>query len=343
MSGSSLDGLDIAYCNFQFSDSWHFEIIKAITIEYPEEWQLYLKEAPNMSASELTHLDIEYGKYIGEKTAEFIRNEKITPDLISSHGHTVFHEPEKGFTLQIGNGQAIANLTGIRTIYDFRTEDILNGGQGAPLVPIGDELLFSNYDFCINIGGIANISYNDGDKRVGYDICPANQLLNYLALQLGKPYDTNGNYASLGKLNLKLFKQLNSHPYYEMSYPKSISNQLVVDSFVPILEQSDTSVEDSLYTVCKHIAYQINRSVKKTGGSSLLITGGGAHNRFLVNAIEMETLCQVIIPDNRTIDYKESLIFGFMGLLRSLGISNCLASATGAKCNSIAGIIAGID
>ena len=340
MSGSSLDGLDIAYCTFQYTNDWKFEIIKAKTVEYPEEWLLNLREAAAMSALELTYLDMEYGKFIGEQTSELIRLEKITPDLISSHGHTIFHEPERGFTLQIGNGQAIANLTGIRTVYDFRTEDILNGGQGAPLVPIGDEFLFSSYDFCLNIGGIANISYNDGNNRIGYDICPANQLLNYLSLQLGKPYDENGSIAALGKLNKQLFNRLNDHPYYKMNYPKSMSNQLVSESFIPIIDQSDAPIEDCLYTVCKHIAYQINNSIKRTG-SSLIITGGGAHNHFLTKAIEMETLCRVIIPESKIIDYKESLIFGFMGLLRNLGVSNCLASATGAKRNSIAGIIAG--
>ena len=339
MSGSSLDGIDIAYCRFYFIKEWKFEIISATTHYYNEEWKLILTNATSIGSEELIKLDVDYGKYIGEVVLNFINDKNIVPNIISSHGHTVFHASDKGYTLQLGNGQAIANKTGVRTIFDFRTEDILNGGQGAPLVPIGDQLLFNSYDYCLNIGGIANISFTKDDKRVGFDVCPANQLLNFLSQQLGKPYDEDGNFAQLGKINPLLFDQLNNHPYYHMGYPKSISNQLVQSSFIPMLHDCKASIEDKLYTVCKHIAFQTNKFIVDKE-SKILITGGGAHNSFLKRSLQLETNAKVITPNALIIDFKEAIIFAFMGVLKQLEIINCLSSVTGARKDSITGIIA---
>lgn len=339
MSGSSLDGVDIAYCEFTYDDSWQYSIIFAETFPYPEEWSIALSEMPEQKGNKLIEYDISYGRYLGELLNGFINKHNLNPDIICSHGHTVFHSPEKGFTFQLGNGQAIASSTGVKTISDFRIGDILLGGQGAPLVPIGDSLLFSEYDFCINIGGIANISFEDDNKRVALDICPANQLLNYLSRQAGKPYDENGGIAQLGKMNKQLFEGLNNHPYYSLPYPKSMSNQLVSDSFISIIDNSDTSVQDKLYTVCKHIAYQINSTTKVIKGDKVLITGGGAHNNFLVTAIQKEIMRTVIVPDKLIVDNKEALIFAFMGVLRNEGKINCLASATGAGRDSSSGVV----
>jgi len=338
MSGSSLDGLDIVYCEFFHNKDWEYKIIEAQTVTYPEEWLIFLKEAPSLSSEKLIELDMSYGKYLGRQALEFIQKYKLIPDLIGSHGHTVFHNPEAGYTLQIGNGEAIAKVSGITTISDFRRGDILEEGQGAPLVPIGDEQLFSEYDYCLNIGGIANISYNYDDKRLAFDVCPANQLLNMLSMQLGMPYDNNGNMAQLGKLDKKLFDELNSHPFYKQPLPKSMSNQLVGETFMPIVQNCSTSIEDKLYTVCKHIAWQVNNSLYGSE-SKILVTGGGAHNGFLVNAIRKETMADVIIPDSIIIDFKEALIFAFMAVLRVEGKVNCLASATGAVRDSSSGVI----
>jgi len=339
MSGSSLDGVDIAYCEFSYDTKWHFKIIKAQTITYPEEWIIALTEMPNQPGAKLIEYDISYGKYLGELVVKFIKRNNLVPDLISSHGHTVFHSPEKDFTFQLGNGQAIASFTGIKTISDFRIGDIQLGGQGAPLVPIGDKLLFQEYDFCINIGGIANISFDKNGKRIAFDICPANQLLNHLSRQAGKPFDKNGNIAQLGKMNKPLFEKLNSHPYYALPYPKSMSNQLVTNEFINIIDNSDTTVEDSLYTVCKHIAYQIRDVTREIAGNKYLITGGGVHNDFLVTAIEKELMQNIIIPNSQIIDFKEALIFAFMGALRIERKINCLASATGANSDSSVGVV----
>lgn len=339
MSGSSLDGVDIAYCEFFFDTSWHYKIKAAQTIPYPEEWLTALKNMPGQQGECLIKNDISYGLYLGKLVSEFISIHKINPDIISSHGHTIFHNPDEGYTFQLGNGQAISSITGKKTIADFRIGDIQMGGQGAPLVPIGDKLLFSQYDYCINIGGIANISFNKNKERIGLDICPANQLLNHLSNQVGKPFDTNGNIAMLGKMNKQLFDNLNNHSYYTLSYPKSMSNQLVTDSFISILEDSNANIEDKLYTVCKHIAYQIKKTIANTDGNNILITGGGVHNKFLVTAIKKELNRNIIIPEKLIVDYKEAMVFAFMGALRIEEKPNCLASVTGATRDSSSGIV----
>jgi len=339
MSGSSLDGVDLAFCEFYYDTKWHYKIVVAETISYSEQWLILLSEMPDMAGSKLIEYDIKYGKYLGELVNVFVKKHKLNPDIISSHGHTIFHNPKLGYTFQLGNGQAIATTAEIKTVCDFRIGDIQLGGQGAPLVPIGDSLLFSNYDFCINIGGIANVSFNADNKRVAFDICPANQLLNYLSRQVGKPFDDNGTLAQLGKMNTSLFVKLNNNPYYLQSYPKSMSNQLVTNSFINLLDESDANVEDKLYTVCKHIAFQINEITKKYKGSTVLVTGGGAHNNFLMAAISQELSQEIVIPNSTIIDFKEALIFAFMGILRTEEKDNCIASATGANRDSSTGVI----
>lgn len=339
MSGSSLDGVDIAYCEFFFDTEWHYSIIKAETIPYDEEWRIILTELPEQKGDKLIEYDISYGNYLGDLVVQFHEHHELIPDLVSSHGHTIFHNPDKGMTFQLGHGQAIATSTGIKTICDFRIGDILLGGQGAPLVPIGDSLLFPEYDFCINLGGIANISYESEGKRIAFDICAANQLLNHLSRQMGKPFDENGNIAQLGKLNTHLFEKLNNHPYFNHGFPKSMSNQLITNTFINILDDSEASLEDRLYTVCKHIAFQINQIIKNIEGDKILISGGGAHNGFLITAIQKEINRKLIIPDKIIVDYKEAMIFAFLGVLRLEGKINCLASATGAIKDSSVGVI----
>lgn len=340
MSGSSLDGIDLAFCSFDKIDKkWNYKIIHSETVPFSEEWKIILYELPTKSAAELVEYDISFGIFLAEAVNGFLDKHGIEPDLIASHGHTIFHEPAKGFTFQLGHGQTIAQFTGVKTINDFRIKDIQLGGQGAPLVPIGDLLLFSEYELCLNIGGIANISYDVNGSRIAFDVCPANQLLNYLSLQLGKPFDENGRFAQLGKLNRPLFDKLNSDPYFQNKSPKSLSNQYVQSVFTKILDDTDCFVEDKLYTVVKHIAFQVNEAVKDFSSGKILITGGGAHNQFLTNAISMETKNEIVIPDKEIIDFKEALIFAFMGVLRNMGEYNCLASATGATTNSSSGAI----
>lgn len=340
MSGSSLDGLDLAFCEFSEKQSrWTYQIVAAKTLPFPEEWKILLQESSYVDGKKLTENDVAYGKFLGAIADNFLKKHYLKPDIIALHGHSVFHQPEKGFSLQLGNGQAVAIATGIETVSDFRNKDILFGGQGAPLVPIGDKLLFAEYDYCVNIGGIANISFEEKGERLGYDVCAANQLLNYLSRQMGKPYDKNGETALLGKLDKSLFDELNSIEFYQQLYPKSLSNEQVQEIFLPILDSSPASLEDKLYTAVKHIAFQITKATDSSSGKKMLLTGGGTHNSFLVEAIRRECSQSVCLPNSQIIDFKEALIFAFMGILRKAGRVNCLASATGAKRDSSGGVI----
>ena len=340
MSGSSLDGLDIAYVNFSHDNKkWFFQIVEAGNVPYTDEWKNKLSEAFNKNESELKELDIEYGKYLGSITKKFIKKYELEPKLIASHGHTIFHMPEKGYTLQIGNGQEIANETGIMTINDFRTEDVKKGGQGAPLVPIGDKYLFADYPICLNIGGIANLSYDSEGKRIAYDICMANQLLNYLASKLGYDYDNNGNFARQGTVNQDLLNILNDNPYYDKEAPKSLGREFFEEYQHKVIDESSLSAKDLLATATEHIAYQIVRATEHLESSKMLITGGGAKNNYLIERIRKISKHEIIIPDTMIIDYKEALIFAFLGALKTEGRINVLSSVTGASSDSSSGNI----
>lgn len=332
MSGSSLDGVDLAFCRFfEKGQSWHYRIEVTETIPYPEVWKHFLIESLNVGAAELSARDVKFGNYLGRLINDFLKRRNLRPDLIASHGHTLFHQPEQGFSFQLGSGQAIAIKTGFKTISDFRNKDILLGGQGAPLVPIGDALLFGDYDFCLNIGGIANVSFEEKGTRKALDVCPANQLLNHLSKKLGKPYDNEGKLSQKGRFNSALFDLLNINSFYKLEFPKSLNNETVWSEFIPIVDKFDAPVEDKLHTVAKHIAFQIARIKAGLSGKRMLVTGGGAHNTFLVNTIREVGGFELVIPEKQLIDFKEALIFAFIGVLRNLGHNNCLASATGAS------------
>jgi anhydro-N-acetylmuramic acid kinase len=340
MSGSSLDGLDIACCEFFYErGKWSFQIHQSGTFAYGEEWLLLLKQLPEQSKGEIEWANIEYGELTASLVNNFIEKYNLKPDLIASHGHTILHEPAKGYTLQIGDGQTIAGKTKIKTICDFRSKDVSLGGQGAPLVPIGDKHLFSDFDFCLNIGGIANISFEEAGKMKAFDICGANQLLNHLSLQAGKPYDENGSMAQMGKMDRGLFNLLNSDIYFEKTLPKSLSNKYVHDEFIELLDGYKCPLQDKLFTVVKHIAFQVTKAIERFPTGEMLISGGGAHNGFLVNALRRETKHKVVIPDKKLIDFKEAMIFAFMGVLRNLEMTNCLASVTGAREDSSGGLV----
>ncbi len=340
MSGSSLDGVDIAYVNFSHDNKkWFFQIVEAGNVPYSEYWKEQLSSAFNKDKEELKELDIEYGKYLGTITKKFIKKYEMEPKLIASHGHTIFHRPEEGFTLQIGDGQQIANETGIMTINDFRTEDVEKGGQGAPLVPIGDRHLFAEYPICLNIGGIANVSYELDNQRIAYDICMANQLLNYLAGKLGYDYDNNGNFAKQGKINQELLNLLNENHYYNQKPPKSLGREFFENEQHKIIDNSNLSVNDLLATATEHVAYQIIKATNELESSKMLITGGGAKNQYLIERIKSLSKHEIIIPETMIIDYKEALIFAFLAALKMEGKINVLSSVTGASSDSSSGKI----
>ncbi len=339
MSGSSLDGVDLAYCTFNKQlNNWAYQIIKAETIPYDLQWIDSLISAMNMSGKDLFELHTKYGRYLGEIAHKFLKKNKLEVDFIASHGHTVFHEPVNGFTFQLGEGQALAQVSNQKVICDFRSKDISLGGQGAPLVPIGDDFLFSDYANCINIGGIANISYRKSSKRIAFDICPANQMLNHLSKQLGKSYDADGKIASSGVINDELLTKLNADKFYNLNPPKSLNNQYVKYNFISHIDQCNEKVENKLRTVTEHIAIQLSKAIEDANPGKVLITGGGAYNLTLIQRVRSFITNEIIVPEDNIVDFKEALIFAFMGLLRSRNEINCLASVTGAMRDSSGGV-----
>ena len=341
MSGSSLDGIDLVDVDFWNDGKWHFEIVATDNYDYDDDWKHKLSDAFYYNENQLKTIDYQYGAFLGQVTKQFIDKYNLHPEIVASHGHTIFHRPQEHYTLQIGDGQALANACNVMVINDFRTEDVLKGGQGAPLVPIGDKLLFSDYPICLNIGGIANVSYDVDGQRIAYDICIANQALNYLASPL--PYDRDGLIARSGTIDNQLLTILNSHPFYLQKYPKSLGREFFEENIKPLLENRD-DVADMMATFVEHIAMQISASiddVKTCHGASLqmLITGGGAKNKYLVERIQAHTNHKVVVPADDIIDYKEALVFAFLGLLRNNNEINVLRSVTGAESDSCSGKI----
>ncbi|MEI7596599.1 MAG: anhydro-N-acetylmuramic acid kinase [Bacteroidota bacterium] len=342
MSGTSLDGLDMALCHFfKEEDKWQFKLLKTETIPYSESWINILAKAQNLNGLEFIKLHHFYGSFLGDLVNLFNANIENKPDYISSHGHTVFHVPHENITFQIGNGASIAASCNLPVVCDFRTLDVAYNGQGAPLVPIGDESLFSDYDYCLNIGGIANISYSKNNKRIAYDICPANMALNTIISRDGKTFDFNGETSSTGTVISGLLEKLNGLNYYFLDAPKSMGREWFEKAFVPILnEYFHFSTADLLSTVVEHIAVQIGKQIKPNSTQSkLLVTGGGAHNAYLMERIIAHTNIQIEIPTKDIIDFKEAIIFAFLGLLRIEEQNNCLSSVTGAQKDNCGGCI----
>ncbi len=339
MSGTSLDGIDLAEATFNYSEGkWNFKILKARTIPYSSYWKNELREAINYSQEQLERLDFKYTEKLSEEILRFIRRNNIQEiDAICSHGHTILHQPEKGFTLQIGNLPRLAKLVFRTVVCDFRTQDVNLGGQGAPLVPIGDRLLFSEFDYCLNLGGFANVSSEVNGTRIAFDICPVNIVLNRYAEKLGKDFDQDGNWARSGSVNSKLLEKLNALPFYSETPPKSLGLEWVNKNIFPILDDVNSSSKDILRTFTEHIAIQLANQFSE--GASVLITGGGVYNSFLIERLKNLSAVTVIVPSSKLIEYKEALIFGLLGILKMRGEVNCLASVTGAKSNHSSGIV----
>lgn len=340
MSGTSLDGLDLAYIEFSFNKVWIFNIITAETIKYSNEWYNTLKNLVSLQPNELKGADERYTNYLGNEINDFIKRNNINElDAICSHGHTALHQPEIGMTYQIGNQDFLSSLIGTKVVCDFRTQDVRFGGQGAPLVPIGDEFLFPDYEYCINLGGFANISTKLNSKRIAYDICPVNIVLNHYASKLGFQFDKNGDIASTGKVIEGLFDELNKLEYYHLEPPKSLGLEWVREKVFPVIDKYNLETKNVLRTFVEHSAYQIAKQLKRSKNSKVLITGGGVYNTFLIYRLKSHNHSDIIIPSNNLIDYKEALIFGLLGVLKLRGENNCLSSVTGAKQDHSSGSI----
>ena len=338
MSGTSLDGVDICYVRFDFEDIYGFEILEAKTYKYPEACKLMLQNAFSSDEKKLKNLDIKYGNYLGNLVNQFIDENKVSNiDFIASHGHTIFHRPNEGVTLQVGDGQTIADVTKLKVVCDFRTQDVKLGGQGAPLVPIGDELLFYNYDYCLNLGGFVNVSFKESDKRIAFDICPINIVLNHYVNKLGVAFDDKGQIASTGKINKELFEQLNALEFYHKKPPKSLGLEWVLEFINPLIDSYHLDTKDILRTFTEHVAFQISNVIQKD--SKILVTGGGAFNDFLIQRIEFYLEQKIALPSTQLIDFKEALIFAFLGLLKLRNEVNVLESVTGAKNDHSTGVV----
>ena len=338
MSGTSLDGVDLALCAI---DDNGYRVLDAKTIEYTEEWRRRLSTVEEATAREYAQTHVDLGHLYGCMVREFLAGRPC--DAVASHGHTVFHQPDRGLTAQIGDGDAIAAECGLPVVSSFRTLDVALGGQGAPLVPIGDELFFGQYDACLNLGGIANISYREEGVRRAFDICPCNMALNRLALEMGMSYDKDGETARRGLPDYYLGQSLAALPYYRQEAPKSLGKEWFLSQFWPVVEMSGKASVDKLRTVTEHIASQIASVLVDKGIASVLVTGGGAHNRFLIDLLQKEVpQTEVIVPDNATVDFKEAIVFALLGYLRLMGRKNTLRSVTGAREDSIGGVLSGI-
>jgi len=340
MSGTSLDGMDLVVVRFyRYLNQWKYQIQQAVTLEYTEEWKRKLQEAATLPAEEFLLLHNEYGRFTGDAVTRFLSDAGLHAGLVASHGHTIFHQPEKQFTFQLGAGAAIASQCGITTVSDFRITDVAMGGQGAPLVPVGDELLFNNFGFCLNLGGFSNISHQQHGRRIACDISPVNMVANSLAMRAGYAYDNNGEMGSRGTIHTGLVDRLNALDFYTLPAPKSLGREWVETSFMPVLDQYNIPTEDMLRSVYEHIAVQISRYINSFETGEVLVTGGGAFNTFLVDLIRQKSRSVLFIPDEQLVKFKEALVFALLGLLRYRNEINCLASVTGASRNSSSGII----
>ena len=336
MSGTSLDGVDLSHIKFSLNNNtWTFEMLESETVGYSQSWINQFKLAVDYSKTELDNLDKEYTKLLATIITTFIEKHKIENlDAVCSHGHTILHQPQNGFTLQIGNLPEIAALIHQTVVCDFRVQDVKLGGQGAPLVPIGDRILFSEYDYCINLGGFINVSFEQNEQRIAFDISPLNTVLNFYANQLGLEYDDKGQLSRTGKINENLLGKLNGLDFYQRKYPKSLGFEFVKEIILPLIEGFEISIEDKLRTFTEHVVVQIALALycaTSRNNPTILITGGGAYNDFLIERIQYHLPeMKIIIPPSEILEFKEALIFGLLGVLKLRGDINVLSSVTGA-------------
>lgn len=348
MSGSSMDGVDLALCEVNESaQGWQVEILEGVTVPYSETWRVRLSQLQYQNAELYAKTDVFYGRYLGELAAAFFQQTGYTADLVASHGHTIFHNPKGWLTAQIGDGATLNAFSKVPVVSNFRRADVGLGGQGAPLVGLGDDLLFSEYDFCLNLGGFCNVSAKHQGKRIAFDISPCNIVLNRLARDRDLQYDEDGAIAEAGQIDYALLNALNKIEFYQQSYPKSLGREWINKNFWHIVREfDDLSIEDRMKTLVMHIAVQVGKALegiaeKPLQDCKLLVTGGGAFNKTLVDHLRSETECEVVVPEAKLVNYKESMIFALLGVMRVKNLNNTLSSATGASADWVAGSLDG--
>ncbi|TCZ74961.1 anhydro-N-acetylmuramic acid kinase [Flaviaesturariibacter aridisoli] len=349
MSGSSLDGLDLVFAEFHVNAGhWSWDIRAAATVPYAEDWADRLRGAAELSARDYLVLHAAYGRYLGEAVNHFIEEKglQFQVGLVASHGHTTVHSPQGGVSAQLGDGATLAAVTGLAVVSDLRSLDVAHGGQGAPIVPLGESLLFTDYRLFLNLGGIANLSVHDGPP-VAFDICPANRVLNALAQKAGKEFDEGGRLAAMGTVNAPLLSQLNALDYYQQPSPKSLANEFGTGVVLPLIEAAGLSHEDALATYTEHVAVQIHESLEDhlpahLQNRKLLVTGGGGFNTFLVSRLREwveDNQVELVVADDNLVHYKEALVMAALGVLRWREENTTLASVTGARRDSIGGAL----
>jgi anhydro-N-acetylmuramic acid kinase len=339
MTGTSMDGVDLVYCHIHFDKDWTYKIVKVECDSIQQEWKTRINQLPKATAFDFSKAHVDFGKFLGERIKSFINKNHLENevDFVASHGQTIFHQPEKGVTVQIGDGAAISATCELPVVCNFRTMDVAYGGQGAPIVPIGDKLFFTEYEFCLNVGGITNISFKTGKEIIAYDICPSNLVLNELAKQTGSEYDKDGNIARSGKINEQLLKELNGLEFYQNKFPKSLGIEFVDNIFLLVLLKHNMPIADKLRTVTEHIAIQVGKEVNyfiekyNLKKSKMLVTGGGVFNKFLMERIKQFSSAEIVIPDDETVKFKEALVMALIGVLRFRNEVNVLSSVTGAS------------
>ncbi len=348
MSGTSMDGLDIAHVTLEEKEGgkWAYKINVAKTVAYHEKWRLRLSKLRHQNSLIFYKTDRFYGQYIGEQVKVFIDEHNLEVDLISSHGHTVFHQPDKNISVQVGDGNSIYAYTGIPTVTNFRALDVILGGEGAPLVGIADQYLFGEFDMCLNLGGFANISAQINSSRIAYDVCPCNIVLNRIAREFDKEFDEDGEIAEKGNIDYDLLSDLNAIEFYDYEPPKSLGREWISSNFWFNVRNSIAKKEDKMKTLVDHIAQQIGYNIDdlSSGDASskrILVTGGGAFNKTLISHLRSHTEAEIVVPDDLMIDFKEALAFALLGILRVQNKTNVLSVATGSSADSVSGSLYG--
>ncbi len=348
MSGTSMDGVDLCLCDIQYNNgTWNYTILASETVPYEEKWRVRLSQLRYQNSEVFVKTDVFYGRFLGEQVNKFLASSGQTADLVASHGHTVFHDPNGWVTSQVGDGATLSATCGLPVVSNFRRGDVALGGQGAPLVGIGDELLFGQYDMCLNLGGFSNISSVQNGRRIAFDVAPCNIILNRLAREKGKKFDENGAIAESGEIIYPLINALNEIEYYSRSYPKSLGREWINKEFWHVVRDHDTApLENRMKTLVMHIAQQIAYAIDRLkgdngNGSTLLVTGGGAHNNCLMDYLRSETEATITVPDKALVDYKEAVVFALLGVMRVKNIPNTQHSATGASQSIVAGSLDG--
>lgn len=352
LSGSSLDGADLAVCSFSVDPltptkllSWNIHLAR--TIPYPQEWITRFKNLPGASARDLVLADTELGHYYGVLINQLLKEHSITVDLISSHGHTIFHFPELKTTTQIGDGAAIVSETGIDTVTQLRSVDVAFAGEGAPLAPLGDRYLYPGYTYYLNLGGIANVTAYQDEKIIAFDICPCNQIFNALAETIGQDFDRDGAIAASGNLNHPLLARLQDDDYLIKPYPKSLDNTWSQEHQVKQAIQWDARLEDKMNTAVEFVALEIAKACRQltqpessTERPTLFCTGGGALNAHLISRIAFHCPeIELVLPSRKIIEFKEVSFIALAGLFRCLRVPNLYASVTGAPSDTINGAL----